>query len=121
MLENQILGGEQLQKSGTGGFFHCALSLRILDSNRFQLLGPLNSKVQIPRPALGLYAFSVVLVKMENQFEGLIVSGEGRMDVVVGTIVPQGILALTASNYEQVMLHDNEELKLQIKLRLQTS
>lgn len=43
------------------------------------------------------------------------------MDVVVGTIVPQGILALTASNYEQVMLHDNEELKLQIELRLQTS
>ena len=40
---------------------------------------------------------------------------------VVGRIVPQGILALTPSNYEQVMLHDNEELKLQINLRLQTS
>lgn len=102
-------------------FFQCALSLRILDSNPFQLLGLLNSKFQIPRPTLGLFTFSVVLVKMENQFEGLIVSGEGRTDVVVGRIVPQGILALTPSNYEQVMLHDNEELKLQINLRLQTS
>lgn len=101
-------------------FFQCVLSLRILDSNPFQLLGLLNSKFQIPRPTLRLYAFSVVLVKMEIQFEGLIVSGEGRMDVL-GRIVPQGILALTPSNYEHVMLHDNEELKLQINLRLQTS
>lgn len=66
--------GEQMQKSGSGGFFQCALSLRILDFNCFQLLRLFNSRVQISRPTLGLCVYSVVLVRMGNQFEGLIVS-----------------------------------------------
>lgn len=72
--------------------FQRALSLRILDLNHFQLLGYSTQKVQrldnISALSWGTI-YSIVLVKMENQFEGLVkaMPGEKRINVLVGTII----------------------------------